>query len=68
MIEPKHETISVRRQCVLLEVNRSVIYRRPRVPDLEDIRLVNILDELYTKRPYYGASSLFRVGKLAELG
>jgi len=40
MIEPKHETISVRRQCVLLEVNRSVIYRRPRVPDLEDIRLV----------------------------
>jgi len=55
MIEPKHETISVRRQCVLLEVNRSVIYRRPRVPDLEDIRLVNILDELYTKRPYYGS-------------
>jgi len=55
MIEPEHKKISVRRQCALLSLSRSAFYRKPKPVSAEDVRLMNILDEIYTKRPFYGS-------------
>ncbi len=57
MIEAKNKKISVRQQCKLLKLNRSSFYRRPRriEQEKENINLMNLLDNIYTKRPYYGS-------------
>jgi putative transposase len=55
----KHEKLSVARQCKLLGVTRSVIYaqaqreKNPIVNELE-ITLLRLLDEEYTRHPFYG--------------
>ena len=55
MIEPKNKTISVRRQCDLLSFSRSAFYRKPKPVSSEDINLMNLLDKIYTKRPFFGS-------------
>ncbi len=46
--------MSIVRQTRLLNISRGSIYYAPRV-DAEDLRALHALDELYTKRPYYGS-------------
>lgn len=55
LIERGHGELSVREQCELLQLNRSSLYwqRRPEV-STEDILVMNAIDELYTKRPFFG--------------
>lgn len=55
LIEKDHPVLSVRKQCELLQLNRSSIYweRKPEVTE-EDLLVMNAIDELYTKRPYFG--------------
>lgn len=53
MIEPQAE-LSVRRQCQLLELDRSGFYYQPVEPDAGEIALCHRLDELYTAHPFYG--------------
>lgn len=55
MIEPANKQISVRRQCALLDVSRSVVYRKPSLVSAQDVRLMNRIDEIYTKWPFYGS-------------
>jgi len=55
MIEPKNKKISIRQQCSLLALTRSVYYRKPKPISKEDIRIMNLLDEIYTKRPFFGS-------------
>jgi putative transposase len=47
--------LSIREQCELLQLNRSVYYydRKPIVSE-EDIIVMDAIDKLYTKRPYFG--------------
>lgn len=47
--------LSIREQCELLQLNRSVYYydRKPEVSE-KDILVMNAIDQLYTKRPYFG--------------
>ena len=54
MIEPEHEELSVRRQCELVGLVRSMWYysRRPENP--ENLRLMRLLDEQYLKTPFFG--------------
>ena len=47
--------VSVRRQCALLNVARSGVYRPPREPDAEDLALMRRLDEIYLEKPFYGS-------------
>ncbi len=54
LIEPTHQRISVRRQCQLLGVNRSHLYYAPRTETVENLRLLRLLDEQYTRCPFYG--------------
>ena len=36
LVEPEHSTLSIRRQCELLELPRSTYYYEPTEPDPED--------------------------------
>ena len=54
MIEPSHPRISVRRQCELVGLNRVTFYRRPGGETLLNLRLMRVIDEEYTRAPFYG--------------
>jgi putative transposase len=45
----------VRRQCELLGLSRSSLYYEPGGEAAEDLRLMRLIDELYTARPYFGS-------------
>ncbi|MEB3702432.1 IS3 family transposase domain protein [Candidatus Bealeia paramacronuclearis] len=53
MIEMNHENLSVRRQCSLLELNRSTIYYKT-VERVHDTILANEINELWNDMPFYG--------------
>lgn len=54
MIEPEHKKISVKRQCELLGLNRSSFYYRQTAENQEDALLMRVIDEQYTRTPFYG--------------
>jgi putative transposase len=54
-VEPGHPEISLRRQCELLGVNRSGLYYQPRGEGAENLKLMRLIDEEYTRRPFYGS-------------
>jgi putative transposase len=47
--------ISVRRQCELLGVSRAGLYYQPAGESKENLRLMRLLDEQYTRTPFYGS-------------
>jgi len=49
---------SIRRQCQLLDLNRSSLYYRPALVSVEEQRLMNRLDEIFTAYPFYGSRRL----------
>ena len=54
-MEPGHAEISVRRQCDLLGVNRSGLYYQPVGESAENLMLMRLIDEEYTRHPFYGS-------------
>ncbi len=54
MVEPGNEKISVLRQCQLLGLNRTGLYYRGRPESVEDVNLMRLIDEQYTRTPFYG--------------
>ena len=50
-----HDTISIRRQCELLGVNRGSLYYKPLGESEENLRLMRWIDEQYTKTPFFGS-------------
>jgi putative transposase len=55
LVEPGHVEISMRRQCELLGINRSGLYYEPVQESEENLRLMRLLDEQYTRTPFYGS-------------
>jgi len=55
MINKQHEQLSIAEQCELADVTRSTLYYKPRAEKPENIELMHRIDELHTRRPYYGA-------------
>lgn len=53
MVNKDLSSISLSRQADLLNISRSSIYYEP-ARDLEDIRIMNAIDEIFTKYPFYG--------------
>jgi putative transposase len=47
--------LSVRRQCELLGLSRSTLYYQPAGETSGDLRLMRMIDEQYTARPFYGS-------------
>jgi putative transposase len=54
-IEPEHRQLSIRRQCELLELPRAGYYYRPATESEENLRLMRLIDEQYTRTPFYGS-------------
>ncbi len=54
MIDVNHPDLSVRRQCALLGIARSGLYYAPKEPNQENLLLMRLLDEQYTRTPFYG--------------
>jgi putative transposase len=54
LIEVDHEQLSVRRQCHLLGVARSSFYYQGQPDSEADLCLMRLLDEQYTRTPFYG--------------
>jgi putative transposase len=54
LIEEDNSTISISRQCEILGVARSTFYYKPVEKDDSDIKLMEIIDEIYTQYPFYG--------------
>lgn len=57
LIDKNHETIPIIRQAKLLSISRSNVYYVPRV-DEDELKKLSILDQLYTKYPFYGSRRL----------
>jgi len=60
MIHRGHRSLSVARQCDLLGLARSTLYYAPVADDPEDLALMRLLDEQYTRRPFYGVRRMTR--------
>lgn len=57
-IELNHEKISIKRQCELLGINRSMIYYKPKKKVQDDSDLMTLIDEQYTETPFYGTRKM----------
>jgi putative transposase len=55
LVDWEHAELSVRRQCELLGVNRSSLFYKPTGESEENLRLMRLLDEQYTRTPFYGS-------------
>jgi putative transposase len=60
MIEPDYQEIPVSRQCKLISLSRALYYYKP-CPDAEEEYnrlLMRLIDEQYTKTPFYGSRNM----------
>src|SRR5258708_36397313 len=55
MVERPGENLSVRRQCELLNLARSGVYRPGPVTNSDDLAMMRRIDELHLKWPFYGS-------------
>lgn len=55
-IELDHPLLSVRQQCILLDIHRSSIYytSRPKMLSDEKLELLRLVDEFYTEYAFFG--------------
>jgi putative transposase len=58
LIEPAHPHLSIARQCDLLGTARSSWYYRPRGETAANLALMRLLDEQYTRTPFYGVERM----------
>lgn len=58
LVEPRHPNLSVVRQCELLGLPRSSYYYEPVAASAEDLRLMRLIDEQYTRQPVFGSRRL----------
>lgn len=60
LLEPSHEFLSIRKQCALLGINRSSVYydKRPKQLGEDKLRLLRLIDEVYTQYPFMGTRQM----------
>ena len=58
MIDPNHNKNSVARQCELLNLSRSSYYYVSGKDDHYNQQLMNLIDEQYTRTPFYGVAKM----------
>jgi len=57
-VELHHPMIPVSRQCDLLDLGRSSLYYLPTGEDEENLMLMRLIDEQFTKRPNFGVRQM----------
>jgi putative transposase len=61
LVEKNHPQLSVRAQCEILSVTRSVLSYKPVEESEEDAEIKRLLDRIYTKDPCLGSRRLVTV-------
>lgn len=61
LLEPDHPTISVRRQCALLGLNRASYYYQAQPIDPLNLDLLRRIDQQYMETPFYGVPRMTAV-------
>jgi putative transposase len=54
LLDSQDGLFSIRQQCELLGLNRSSLYYQPVGESEDNLRLMRLLDEQYTRTPFYG--------------
>jgi putative transposase len=54
-LDRDHPQLSIRRQCAMLGIARSGVYRLPRPANDDDLALMRRIDELFTRWPFLGS-------------
>mgnify|MGYP001767347771 CR=1 FL=1 len=57
-IDPVNANISIRRQCELLEISRSVYYYKNRPMSEFNLKMMRLIDEIYTDSPDSGSRQI----------
>ena len=60
MIDKGNKSLSISKQCDLLQVNRSSLYYTPSCESEENLRIMRWLDEQYLITPFYGVKKLLQ--------
>jgi putative transposase len=55
LVDRSHDVLSIRRQCELLGIARSGVYRPPPAANDNDLGLMRRIDELFTAWPFLGS-------------
>lgn len=58
MIEPDNRELSIFRQCELLALSRACYYRQPARESDKNLQLMRLIDETYTKYPFFGSRQI----------
>lgn len=58
MIDTGHRGISLSRQCELLGLSRAAYYYRPRAISVLNLEMMKLIDEQYTRTPFYGVPKM----------
>ena len=59
-LDRDHGRLSIRRQCVMLGLARSGVYRKPRPANDNDLEAMGRIDARFTARPFFGAPGASR--------
>jgi hypothetical protein len=62
-LDRKHGKLSIRRQCALLGIARSGVYRPERAVNDNDLGVMRRLDELFTQWPFLDSRRLARMAQ-----
>jgi putative transposase len=68
MIEPAHPRISMARQCPLVGLPRASWYYQPTGVSGENLQLLRLLNEQYTRTPFYGVRRMTAWLKTQDYG
>jgi putative transposase len=55
MVDKDCSNLNIARQCDLLLINKSTYYYKPKGLSDRDLEIMNIIDEIFTEHPYFGA-------------
>ncbi len=58
MVDRWHPSLSIVRQCRLLDISRSGLYYQPVGISEEDLTLMKLIDRQYLATPFYGARKI----------
>lgn len=58
MVDRRHPSLSIVRQCELLGISRSGFYYQPKGIAEEDLTIMNLIDRQYLVTPFYGARKI----------
>lgn len=58
MIEPGHPEIPIYRQCEILGLSRAAYYYEPKAVSALNLELMRLIDEQYTRTPFYGVPKM----------